>query len=59
MKIKHISIFNLIEIFRQGKKNIVKSIRPKEHCDKNKIHDFYCGYELPYIGSSKKYSDFD
>ena len=50
MKLKHISIFNLIEIFRTSRKKIVNTITPKTHCGQNHIHDFYCDAEKPYLG---------
>ncbi len=49
MRIQNKSIFNLIEIFRQGKKQIINSINTKKHCEQKAIHDFYCDAEKPYI----------
>ncbi len=43
------SIFNLIEIFRQGKRKIVNKLNSKKHCEQRSIHDFYCDIERPYI----------
>jgi hypothetical protein len=51
MNIKHISIFNLIEIFRTGQKKIAKTIIPKTHCEQKFIHDFYCDAEKPFIST--------
>ncbi|WP_158250473.1 MULTISPECIES: hypothetical protein [Aquimarina] len=45
MKIHNKSIFNLIEIFGQGKKRIINSIHPKTHCEQKGLHDFYCNTE--------------
>lgn len=47
--IQNKSIFNLIEIFRQGKKQIINSISPKTHCEQKAIHDFYCDAEKPFV----------
>ncbi|MBC3758367.1 hypothetical protein H7U19_08130 [Hyunsoonleella sp. SJ7] len=49
MNLKHVSIFNLIEIFRGKRKSIVNTISPKTHCEQKHIHDFYCDAEMPYI----------
>lgn len=49
MNLKHISIFNLIEIFRGKRKVILNTISPKTHCEQNHISDFYCDAERPYI----------
>ncbi len=43
------SIFNLIEIFRQGKRKIVNTLNIKSHCDQRSHHDFYCDAETPHI----------
>jgi len=43
------SIFNLIEIFRQGKKKVYNTISPKTHCEQKAIHDFYCDAEKPFL----------
>ncbi len=50
METNNTSIFNLIEIFRQGKKQIINSINPKTHCEQKSIHDFYCDAEKPFVG---------
>ncbi|MCD2258052.1 hypothetical protein [Psychroserpens luteolus] len=50
MNLKHISIFNLIEIFRTSQKKIVQTISPKTHCEQKHIHDYYCDAEKPHIG---------
>lgn len=47
------SIFNLIEIFRQGKKQIARTINPKIHCEQRSLHDFYCDTERPFIQTKK------
>ena len=49
MNLKHISIFNLIEIFRSNRKEVINSITPKTHCEQNYISDFYCDAERPHI----------
>ena len=49
MRIQNKSIFNLIEIFRQGRKQIINSISPKTHCEQKGIHDFYCDAEKPFV----------
>ncbi len=43
------SIFNLIEIFSQGKRKIVNTLNAKAHCDQRSHHDFYCDAETPRI----------
>ncbi len=47
------SIFNLIEIFRQGKRKIVNTLNAKAHCDQRSHHDFYCDVERPFISTRK------
>ncbi len=49
MNIQNKSIFNLIEIFRQGKRKVINSIHAKTHCEQKGIHDFYCDIERPFI----------
>lgn len=49
MNLKHISIFNLIEIFKGKRKQILKTISPKTHCDQNHISDFYCAAEKSHV----------
>lgn len=49
MKKYNKSIFNLIEIFSQGKKKIINSISPKTHCEQKGHHDFYCDAEKPFV----------
>lgn len=49
MNLKHISIFNLIEIFRGKRKRVVNTISPKTHCEHNHISDFYCEAERPFV----------
>lgn len=51
MNLKHISIFNLIEIFRGQRKRVVNTISPKTHCEQKHIHDFYCDAERPQVSS--------
>jgi len=53
MIINNKSIFNLIEIFRQEKKEITRTINPKTHCDQKGLHDFYCDVERPYVHIQK------
>ncbi|MEO9894124.1 hypothetical protein [Aurantibacter sp.] len=43
------SIFNLIEIFRKGKKAPLKSINVEVHCDQMYHHDFYCDGEKSFL----------
>jgi len=49
MKLKHISIFNLIEIFRTSHSKALLEINQRTHCDQNAHHDFYCDAEKPFI----------
>ena len=49
MNLKHISIFNLIEIFRGKRKSVFQTISPKTHCEQKQIHDYYCDAENPYV----------
>ncbi len=49
MTIQNTSIFNLIEIFRQGKKKITNTLHPETHCEQKGIHDFYCETEKPFV----------
>ncbi len=49
MNTKHISLFNLIEIFRTSHKKIMHTINPKTHCEQKHIHDYYCDAEKPHI----------
>ncbi|MDH7445027.1 hypothetical protein [Aquimarina sp. 2201CG14-23] len=53
MNTKNKSIFNLIEIFRQGKQRISRAINAKAHCDQRSHHDFYCDAERPFIQDQK------
>ncbi len=48
---KNKSIFNLIAVFSQRRKQIINSISPKTHCDQRSHHDFYCDTEKPFITS--------
>lgn len=48
MNVKNKSIFNLIEIFRQGKK-VLQTISPKTHCSQKSLHDYYCDAEKPFV----------
>jgi len=50
MNLKHVSIFNLIEIFRTSHKKVVRTISPKTHCAQKHIQDYYCDAEKPYVG---------
>lgn len=45
MKTQHTSIFNLIEIFRQGKKAAMKNLNIESHCEQKHHHDLYCDAE--------------
>lgn len=49
MKLKHISVFNLIEIFRGNGRKVLNTIPAKTHCEQRYIHDFYCEAERPFI----------
>ncbi|MDY8138600.1 hypothetical protein [Aquimarina sp. 2201CG5-10] len=49
MRIQNKSIFNLIEIFRSGRKRIINTFSTKTHCDQRGIHDYYCDAEKPFI----------
>ncbi len=49
MTIQNKSIFNLIEIFSHGKRQIVNSMNPKKHCEQKSIHDFYCDTKKPLV----------
>ena len=49
MNLKHISLFNLIEIFRGKRKSIINTISPKTHCEQKHIHDFYCDAEMFHV----------
>lgn len=52
MNLKHISIFNLIEIFRGKKQQGFNTISAKTHCEQKHIHDFYCDAERPFINKN-------
>ncbi|WP_238934447.1 hypothetical protein [Aurantibacter crassamenti] len=41
------SIFNLIEIFRNGKRKPLKTINTTSHCEQKYHHDFYCDAKNP------------
>lgn len=49
MNLSHISIFNLIEIFRQAKRPVPNTVSPKTHCAERHHHDFYCDAEKPDV----------
>lgn len=49
MKLKHKSLFNLIEIFRKSPKQLISTINPKTHCEHKQLHDYYCDAEKPHI----------
>jgi len=49
MNLKHISIFNLIEIFSQKRTSLSNTISPITHCEQNHISDFYCDAEKPHV----------
>ena len=49
MNFKPISLFNLIEIFRQGPKPAVNGIIPQTHCEQKQLHDYYCDAEKPFV----------
>jgi hypothetical protein len=49
MNLKQTSIFNLIEIFRGKRNEVLNTISPKTHCEHNYISDFYCDAEMPHI----------
>ena len=52
MNLKHISIFNLIEVFKGRQREVLNTISPETHCEQNYISDFYCGVETPHIMSN-------
>ncbi|RMA66165.1 hypothetical protein [Ulvibacter antarcticus] len=47
-----ISLFNLIEIFRQGAGKAIKKFNPLAHCEKSSLHDYYCDAERPFINQN-------
>ena len=49
MKTQIKSIFNLIEIFRQGNITTRKRINTEAHCEQKYHHDYYCDAEKPFI----------
>ena len=49
MNLKHISIFNLIEIFSRTRTRVVRTISPKTQCEQNHMADYYCDAEKPFI----------
>ncbi len=55
MKTKHISIFNLIEIFRTSKRRVLNTISAKTHCEQKHHHDFYCDAERPYLNTNEQF----
>ncbi|GGD18110.1 hypothetical protein [Hyunsoonleella pacifica] len=52
MNLKHISVFNLIEIFRGQGRKVLNTISPKTHCEQKHIHDFYCDAERPHVADN-------
>ncbi len=51
MNLNRVSIFNLIEIFRQTKKEEKRTIDVSTHCEQKHHHDFYCDAEKPFVAS--------
>lgn len=49
MKKRHISIFNLIEIFSSAKRIRRTKKISKTHCEQKYHHDFYCEKEVQGI----------
>lgn len=45
MKTTHISLFNLIEIFRRGTKKALHTLSIESYCADKSIHDYYCDTE--------------
>lgn len=45
MKTQIKSIFNLIEIFRTGKRKVKQAIQPELYCKTNSVQDYYCDQE--------------
>lgn len=45
MKTQIKSIFNLIEIFRTGKRKVKQAIQPELYCETNSVQDYYCDQE--------------
>ncbi|MEM7485647.1 MAG: hypothetical protein AAF348_10615 [Bacteroidota bacterium] len=52
MKATEKSIFNLIEIFANHKKQVTPSVMTAAHCEQKHHHDFYCDAEKPFITNS-------
>lgn len=46
MNTSHISIFNLIEIFRKGTQKLGQQLNTKHHCSQHQMHDYYCDSEV-------------
>ncbi len=59
MTIPHKSIFNLIEIFRSGRKQLISTISPKTHCEQKHVHDFYCDAEKPFLSKTAEEGKID
>ncbi|MRI01334.1 hypothetical protein GH721_12400 [Kriegella sp. EG-1] len=51
MKTQIKSIFNLIEIFRNGKSAALNPINKSTHCEQKYHHDFYCDTENTIISN--------
>lgn len=49
MTTKHKSIFNLIEIFVNKPKGLLKVININSHCAHKSLHDYYCDAEKPFV----------
>ncbi|WP_299766242.1 hypothetical protein [uncultured Dokdonia sp.] len=45
---QHISVLNLIEVFRKGKAKFIESINPKMYCSQKHLHDYYCDQEASF-----------
>lgn len=56
MKTNHISIFNLIEIFRTPKRPVPNTINTETHCAQKHHHDFYCDAKSQYVNTNKNSS---
>lgn len=47
MKNTNKTLFNLIEIFRQGKQSVKKTLHAATYCKESSVHDYYCDAERP------------
>ncbi len=52
MKATEKSIFNLIAIFSNHKRQVMSPVISAAHCEQKHHHDFYCDAEKPFITNS-------